>query len=500
MTQRILDGTLSKAQYEYKKNYPGQGGDIYFNTYQVYDRTVDQPGVLDQGTLKTFQLVKKGNDWYKGAELGVDGKWRTLTEKESGILVPNSDTSKPGTFKPIPGATDEKVLGDVVIRDLNAGGTTSLRYQAINNAKFQLKKAGGLTDQQVNKEFDISKNIKPPGGSGTPGLLGDPVAADEATPNPTQGTADITDDDITKIEKEQKTVQSRNKYEDVIYPIGLDSKFQDCIKFSIIKYTPSGLKGFAESEEEKNLRRVFYDDANGYPNVKGKGRERLGTIVLPIPGGIQDTNQVSWSESSLDPFMQSLGKLAQTGLEGKDMAKVAGQELGSIAGDPNMRKTIISKFTSDAIKGSNIMQRQFGTMINPNMELLFNSPYLRTFSFSFKLSPRSAKEAENVKKIIRTFKQAMSVKRSASSFLLQTPHTFAISYVFKEKEHPYLNKFKECALTSCTVNYTPEGNYMAFDDSNNPSMVSYQLDLQFQELEPVYDDDYGKQDYDNIGY
>ena len=164
-----------------------------------------------------------------------------------------------------------------------------------------------------------------------------------------------------------------------------------------------------------------------------------------------------------------------------------------------VRTAIISKLTEAAIGQGGLMQRQFGTIINPNTELLFNSPYLRTFTFSFKLSPRSSEEAEDVRKIIRNFKQAMSPKRSESSFLLQSPHTFAISYIFQNKQHPYLNRFKECALTSCSVNYTPEGNYMAFDDSNHPSMVSYQLDLQFQELEPVYDDDYGN-GYTNMGY
>lgn len=146
------------------------------------------------------------------------------------------------------------------------------------------------------------------------------------------------------------------------------------------------------------------------------------------------------------------------------------------------------------------MQRQFGAVINPNLELLFNSPDLRQFSFSFKLSPRSKTEAEIVRKIIRNFKQAMSVKRSASSFLLQTPHTFAISYIFKNENHPYLNKFKECALTSCNVNYTPEATYMSFEDG---AMVSYQLDLTFQELEPIYDDDYTDLDQNQdtqIGY
>jgi hypothetical protein len=96
-----------------------------------------------------------------------------------------------------------------------------------------------------------------------------------------------------------------------------------------------------------------------------------------------------------------------------------------------VRTAIIGKLAEGAIGAEGLMQRQFGAIINPNLELLFNSPDLRQFSFSFRLSPRSGEEAKVVKKIIRAFKQSMSVKRSASSFLLQTPHTFAISYIFK---------------------------------------------------------------------
>ena len=83
-----------------------------------------------------------------------------------------------------------------------------------------------------------------------------------------------------------------------------------------------------------------------------------------------------------------------------------------------------------------------------------------------------------------------------SSLLLKSPHTFAISYLSANKQHPYLNKFKECALTSCNVNYTPDGNYATFTDG---SMTSYELQLQFQELVPLFDDDYGT-DNDNIGF
>ena len=46
------------------------------------------------------------------------------------------------------------------------------------------------------------------------------------------------------------------------------------------------------------------------------------------------------------------------------------------------------------------------------------------------------------------------------------------------------------------MSYTPDGNYSTYYDGG---MTSYQMTLSFQELEPVFDDDYGN-DYSNIGY
>ena len=92
----------------------------------------------------------------------------------------------------------------------------------------------------------------------------------------------------------------------------------------------------------------------------------------------------------------------------------------------------------------------------------------------------------------------MSVKRSATSLLLKSPHTFAISYMtVGQGQHPYLNRFKECALTSCSVEYTPDGTYMTYDGPEK-SMTAYRLSLSFQELEPIFDDEYGPEG--NIGF
>ena len=50
------------------------------------------------------------------------------------------------------------------------------------------------------------------------------------------------------------------------------------------------------------------------------------------------------------------------------------------------------------------------------------------------------------------------------------------------------------------VNYTPDGSYMTYDNS---SMVSYEMAMSFQEIEPVYNNDYTDLDKDrdqSIGY
>ena len=55
------------------------------------------------------------------------------------------------------------------------------------------------------------------------------------------------------------------------------------------------------------------------------------------------------------------------------------------------------------------------------------------------------------------------------------------------ENHPYLNRFKTCALVDMSVNYTGENIYATYPDG---SPVSYIMDLGFKELEPIYQEDY----------
>ena len=89
----------------------------------------------------------------------------------------------------------------------------------------------------------------------------------------------------------------------------------------------------------------------------------------------------------------------------------------------------------------------------------------------------------------------MAVKKDSDGLFLRTPNVFKIQYQYKNrdnKEHPGLNLIKMCALTNCSVDYTPNGSYMTYPDG---TMIAYEMTLSFQELTPVYQDDYDEFKY-----
>ncbi len=279
------------------------------------------------------------------------------------------------------------------------------------------------------------------------------------------------------------------------YPENLALESQDVIKFSILEYTPS-LAGAAGRKRVVTLE-------GGSPIVEGS--KRIGVITLPIPAGISDSNTVGWNDDSLNVLQEEAGRTADMLLKGStvDEATAGGKErLGQGLATGDLAKDIRGRFVNLAGQAGGLAQRTQGAIPNNNVELLFTGPSLRSFSFTFMFYPRSSGEAKNVKQIIRTFKQAMSVKRSESSLLLKSPHTFAISYMTAGQDaHPYLNSFKECALTSCGVEYTPDGTYMTYGNSEGEkSMTAYRLSLSFQELEPIFDDEYSDDNDATIGF
>ena len=76
------------------------------------------------------------------------------------------------------------------------------------------------------------------------------------------------------------------------------------------------------------------------------------------------------------------------------------QGLFNDAGGTAVKDRILTALAAEAasivpgvnVTGTQLLARESGTILNPNMTLLMNAPSLRSFSFQFKMTPRDDRE------------------------------------------------------------------------------------------------------------
>jgi hypothetical protein len=286
------------------------------------------------------------------------------------------------------------------------------------------------------------------------------------------------------------------------YPLTKLTTSDDYLRITFLEYKPPGL-----IPGEGTFALPSSDDV--YANVGGKDDVKLvkGTVILPIPDDIKDSNSVKWSGSSMGPlsaavaaggagfldskdFSDFTNKLALTGAKALDAAKSGTTQ--------KMLQAVLISSMANIVTGKNtatseLTSRFAGAVFNSNIELLFSGIDLRqAFSFSYDIVPRSEKEATEVKNIIRKFKIHGAAKKGrvaegAAGLFLKAPEVFRIEYMSGRRPHPYLNRFKICALNNITVNYTGSGTYATYSDATPVHMT---MTLTFQELTPIYAEDY----------
>jgi len=281
----------------------------------------------------------------------------------------------------------------------------------------------------------------------------------------------------------------RKEYENLYYPETIATSKQDRIRFSMRYISGS--------------RNIKFDLKEGRLGLGERTTQGInGSVTLPIPGGISDSNKVKFDKDSLDivgalgfgaalnpaAAVESGAKLLDTALKAdpEELRRVLGGELGS-----NMMSVLRIRLAEMAMGRNGMFSRIGGGILNPNMELLFQAPEMRTFNFSFTMSARSRTEATQIKKIIRFFKQGMSVKSDQNNIFIVSPNTFTIKYILGNtgNDHPSIGRIKECALINLNTSYGDGSTYMTFDDPDR-TMTTYKIDMTFQELDPITEDDY----------
>lgn len=249
--------------------------------------------------------------------------------------------------------------------------------------------------------------------------------------------------------------------------------------------------------------------------------EIQGSVTLPMPNELSESNAVKWGESTLSNIaaqtMPSLAKAVSTAAGGNfvdaggAIKDFAGTALTN-SGISNRFKTFMPSYIAAGIlKRFNVtvdpeayISRATGSAINQNLELLFNGPTLRQFGFSFKMTPTSKEEAADIRRILNFFKKGMAPirgKDQQSSFYLGAPNVFKIE-LKSASQLKSIGRIKTCALVACNINYTPDGFYAAYIDpaAGGSQPIAVTMSLGFTELTPIFSDEFGETgDTDIVG-
>ena len=135
-----------------------------------------------------------------------------------------------------------------------------------------------------------------------------------------------------------------------------------------------------------------------------------------------------------------------------------------------------------------VFEMREGKVFSNRMEVAFTGLEKRKFNYTFKMIPRSQKEAEEIRAIIFAFKANMLPELDGDyekGRRMIIPNTFDIKYMYQGDENQYLNKISTCVLENLNVKYGG-GQFQAFtgNDQGAP-LVETEISLQFKEMETI---------------
>ena len=180
------------------------------------------------------------------------------------------------------------------------------------------------------------------------------------------------------------------------YPLKNIDASDDYLLIESYEYVPPGLSLGTDTFSQKS------SDDVGYGSKSSRG-----TVILPIPEGIQDNNSASWGSNNMGPIQTATMGTAMGIIgsgnpiaEGATSISTLISKLGAAsktAIGQDLSQTFFAATATEALTGNGdfnqALSRQTGAVFNSNTELLFNGISLRGgFVFSFDMVPRSRTE------------------------------------------------------------------------------------------------------------
>jgi hypothetical protein len=297
------------------------------------------------------------------------------------------------------------------------------------------------------------------------------------------------------------------------YPEDIVKEDTDYVMFNFYDYVPpfgaenqkNFLIGYDAATKKERQNMSLNQTLGAYNNsvTTAKKAEGYPSVLLYMPDDIQDAYSANWEGKAFGNI--AAGIISAGGSKGTIAA------LGKIGGtlkdatDRLSVNTIASTITElaksvtgDTITTGDVFGGTQGVVRNPNVEVLFQQMNLRTFDLSFKMSPYNKLDELHIQQMIRAFKRSMLPSYSIGKIFnqeseaiqaafIKVPKLVQVAYMRGSGLHPFLPKYKLCALTDVNVNFTPDNNYATFNQAGGP--VAYELKLNFMETKLVFSEE-----------
>ena len=200
-------------------------------------------------------------------------------------------------------------------------------------------------------------------------------------------------------------------------------------------------------------------------------------IALLMPENLAVSYQNNYDQLSFTSESGSVGLLAQA----------LGSKLG---GSGDAANPYLIEAAGKAVESAGLITEGFkriglfattGRTVNPQPEMIYNSPTLREFNMDYRLVPRNQLEAiqiYNIIKVIKEFASPQILDNTGGRYFIP-PAQFELEFYTPEnKTNNFLFKTKKCVLQDIAVDYTGSGSFTTFSDG---APTEIRLSLKFQE-------------------
>ena len=244
--------------------------------------------------------------------------------------------------------------------------------------------------------------------------------------------------------------------------------------------------------------------------------ENEPSIMLPMPQDLSTESNQQWQGKQFT----ATGRAAVAALAAGNFS-YASSVVEDIAGNATALQNAFNTTVLNSIPGvggnldfNDVSGSTRGIVINPNAELLYDSPEMREVGMIFRLVPRNYDESVVINYIVKTFRQAsMPSWGSEDTNLLSgdkkledsgginlgdmnnwihVPKLCKFTFMTGSIANEHVIQYKPCAISGVEVNYTPDGTWSSHNNPDNDGAIpgspptAIELRVNFMETKLIY--------------